>query len=616
MVRVASKMRGGSVVRWQRCLAAALVVVLTCGLLPGCMGRTVRTPPSSPPPKMYRGPKVFHGTVGSMARVLQEDTEPILVSNYWVVVGLNGTGSRDVPRSLFSRLANALGHEGLGRLSQGTHNLTPRRLLEHNSTTVVKVEGLIPSGATRGDPFDLLVTALQPLTTSLEGGTLFRKVDLAPRGTEEDFVHPYATASGPLYLDPFEDEATRAQRQERSRVAGVLAGGEVTRDRKIRLVLNQANARLCGIIADAIDERYGGNLDHGDRPRTAEAKTEGLIEINVPTRWRGQTPRLMNLIMHCYVQRQPDFRAKQAQTLARVLQEDPDRFAERVALAWEAMGPNVLPVTRRYYEHPDVKVRFAALQAGSHLQDEQTSAPLAHLADVGAPEQRRRAAELMVHLPDSLRAAHALKTLLDDDDRTVRIAAYRALSRTGNMDMISRIVFRTRGKKLKFILDIVEAKRPLIFISQTGLPRVVVFNSFTGFKADTVASLWDHQLMVKAPDGKPAEVYYLKPGDTEGRKVEMLPHVAHLVKYMAQDDSLRHKGLNLSYSHVANALHEFQRSGHIESELEIQPSPVAEMIARYLRTTDQERPETETPAPPEVDQAEAVGEVETGRHSG
>ena len=582
-------------------IAAVLAAVFAAGVV-GC-GKKRITRPSTPPGPIFRGPDVFHGTVGSMARIPLDDMQPLLVSRYWVAVGLNGTGSRDVPRALRTRLLNELGLKGLGSVSKGTADLTPQRLLDHADTSVVLVEGLIPGGATRGDPFDLLVTSMQSLTTSLEGGRLLMDVELAPGGAAVRFAHSYAKASGQLYLNPLEDDLSRRERIERSRVAVVLSGGQVTRDRSITLLLNQSDSNRSRMIADRINERFGRNPDDGDKYETAVAQDESRIELHVPHRWRGQSARLLSLIVYCYVQRRFDFELEQAARLGKALEEDPDNFADRVALAWEALGPNAKPAISQYYDHPDLKVRFAALQAGSHMQDENTSKPLARLAKVADPAVRRRAAEMMVFLPDSLVASHALRTLLDDADRNVRIAAYQALSRMGNMDMIDRLVFKTAGGKLKFVLDMVNAKQPLVFISQTQLPRVVVFNSYTGLKTPVVASLWDNRLMIKAPEAEgPAEVYYQAPGKTEGEKVQMLPFIVHLVKYMARRPKLDKKGLDLSYSRVVNALYQLREAGYIDADLEVESSPLAEGIARYRQQVpDEPRPETDQdqPAPEE-----------------
>jgi len=581
-------------------MSLAIMIVAVAAVLSGsvgCKGERV-TRASTPPPPMFRGPAVFHGTVGSMVGIPRADIEPLPVEGYWVVVGLDGTGSSDVPAALRRRLLNELNLKGLGLASKGTLHLTARRLLYGDDTTAVRVEGLIPGGATRGDPFDLLVTALQPLTTSLEGGSLFMDMNLAPGGTLVPFVHPYAKGTGPTYLNPFEDDLSREERMAKSRVAAVLSGGEVTKDRKIRLLLNQADSNRCRIIADRINERFRKNPHHDDKYDTAEAKSEALIEVHVPRRWHGHSDRLLGLIMHCYVQRSFDFEPKQALKLGEVLEQDPARFADRVALAWEALGPNAKPAIGRYYDHPDLAVRFAALQAGAHMQDERTSEHLARLAKIGSSADRLRAAELMVHLPDSLVASHSLRTLLDDSDRNVRIAAYKALSQSGNMEMIHRSVFRT-GDRFKFILDIVDAKRPLVFISQTRMPRVVVFNSYTGLKTPAVASLWDNRLMIKAPDAEAAaEVYYLPPGKNEGQTMKMLPFVVHLVNYMARESSHDLKGLNMPYSRIVNALYQLHKAGHIDADIYVESSPLVEMIARYRRETPGEpRPETDQQQP-------------------
>ena len=70
MQRFASAGSGRLSAQSGRWLLAAVLVVSALIVLPGCKGKkTVETPASSPPPPMFRGPAVFYGTIGSLARV-------------------------------------------------------------------------------------------------------------------------------------------------------------------------------------------------------------------------------------------------------------------------------------------------------------------------------------------------------------------------------------------------------------------------------------------------------------------------------------------------------------------------------------------------------------------
>jgi hypothetical protein len=463
---------------------------------------------------------------------------------------------------------------------------------------VVKIEGLVPPGATAGSPFDVMVSALpHTQTTSLEGGILYT-VELAPFGSTPgvSFSKPIAEASGPMYLDPFSSDLEQQQRVALSRRAVVLSGGRATQARRLRIVLNQPHWRRSALIAQRVNERF--RKDRGDRSDTAVARDDSVIDLHIPSRWRRDPARFLTLILHLYVQGDADFEPRRANELSELLATE-SQFAPRVALAWEALGKQALPVIRRHYDHGDLDIRLAALAAGVHLEDDKASAPLEQLAKHADPRIRIRAAQLMVYLPDSLRIERALRDLLNDMDRNVMIAAYEALDQHGNGRLIQRVVFSDGNDKVRFLLDVVESQHPLVYITQTRLPRVVVFNTFTGFNTPLVARVWDYKLMIKAPSREvPAEVFYQPPDGVEGERVSIAPAVANLVLVMGRDPDTdrQHTGFNLPYSRIVNALYQLDQSDAIEADIELEPSPLARLIADALDQVPAEnRPEIGAP---------------------
>lgn len=557
--------------------------LLTLLVLVACGSKRVQQSASAPPP-IYSGPAIFHGTVGSMAKL--DGMTPLLVSNYGLVSGLQGTGSADVPEALRQRLVNEMRRRGFGSFRLGTQQVTPDRFLQSMDTAVVRVEGLVPPGATRGTRFDVLVTALpQTQTTSLEAGRLYT-TELSPQGTNLQFGYsrPYANAVGTMYLNPFESDASRERRKELSRQAVILSGGVVTADRTVRLVLNQPNWTRSVMIADRINERFRKGLD--DRNATAVAQDDSFIDLHIPTRFRGQPDRFFGLIQHLYLQRHEHFEVNQARLLAQEIERDA-QAAPRVALAWESLGKMVLEVIREYYDHPRLELRLAALQAGARLEDQQTAAPLEKLALHADPTVRKYAADAMVYVTNNTRIRAALTRLLNDSDRRVRLAAYHALDDDEDAAelFLHRTVIRDSQKQLKFVLDIVDVQLPLVYITQTELPRVVIFNPHTGFNLPMVATLWDNRLMIKTgSENDLAEVYYQHPGAVEGKVVQIRPAAGNLVVLLGRERDAHHdlEGLGLTYSQVVNALYQLKAMGFLRADLELEQSSLATMIAQSV----------------------------------
>ena len=132
------------------------------------------------------------------------------------------------------------------------------------------------------------------------------------------------------------------------------------------------------------------------------------------------------------------------------------------------MGP-ALATTRGLYDAPERRVREAALKAGAWLDDPLVLPHLEVFAESEDPELRRLAAVLMAELPWDPRLEFALTKLVDDAELDIRLAAYEAL-----VDLGSSTVRRVRFHP-EFEVDLVDSTSPLIYVTQTLIPRVVVF---------------------------------------------------------------------------------------------------------------------------------------------
>ena len=582
-------------------VSTTLALALSLGLT-GCTPDKKPEAPTPPPPPVQDGPAYLHGTIGSLVKL--RGFEPTLVSGFGVLVGLEGTGSSDVPQTIRARILSMMRQGGFGSARNDMRNMSPERVLASNTASVVVVEGMIPPGAVKGTRFDLLVSAIPgSQTTSLEAGQLYT-IDLAVNGAsfDDNFVRPMAKAYGPIYVDPFAAEAAPGQRLELQRQGVILSGGTVTATRTIELMLNRPSWSRSRVIADRINERFP--RDPGDRNDIAKAETDQVIQINIPARFATKPDELLRLISHLFVERTANFEPDKAQQMANLLAIDPQKSVE-VTLVWRTLGKTALPIIRQYYKSDKEHMRMCALEAGVHLSDDEATIPLLEMATSSYPAARTKAAQLLSFLPRNLRANRALKELLNDNDKSVRIAAYDALFDVGD-PMIQRTVFGdTETNSVKFVLDLVPSKTPLIYVTQQHVPRIVIFNPDLGLKTPTLAKLWNNRLMVRTlvPEEKdktqPMEVFFQEVGDINGKTQKVLPTVANLIYLMGHRPSQDNDtpGFDLPYSRVVSMLYAFCKSRDIDCEIEVRRNALAEAVAASrLETGAKIRAETENPA--------------------
>lgn len=585
---------------WSAVVRGGAAMCLAAVLLAGCDSmREPDAPPPAAPAPTFTGPRHLHGTIASVASL--RGFEPQYVSGYGLVVGLKGKGANGAPPFLRQWLINEMKKGGLGSLRFDTQNLTPDLVLANGDAASVVIEGFIPPGAVKNTRFDVMVSALDGTTTeSLRDGMLWT-FDLSENGANPQlrFSTPIAKASGPTYIDPFEDPSIPKLSGKFERSAVVLSGGITTVSRPLELMLNQPSYNRARLISDRINERFP-RTPRVDREDVANPISDSLIQIRVPSAYAREPDRLLRLISKLYVQRGPGFEEQKAEQMASLIVSD-GRYADDVTMVWEALGRQALPVIRRYYAHDRLDVRFAALDAGTKLGDDVTlgdEVNRGRLIDLSAhadPDVRRRVAYLLSYLPGNLRASSTLKRLLNDNDKTVRIAAYEAMAESGDTTL-SRLPFADAGRT-KFILDVVPSDKPMVYVTQQHVPRIAVFGQLTAFNAPMLAQLWDNRLMIRQnAAGEPIDVYYQAPNETAGKTVPIkAPSLAALVFLLAHNppSGSEQLGFNFSYSQVVNVLYLLEKQGALPCSVELQLNPFASLIARAREDTGATfRPET------------------------
>lgn len=501
---------------------------------PACQSTKAQEKPIVDLGPSYTGDRIFYGTVGSLAHFTND--EPMLVSGYGLVAGLGGTGSGEVLPYLAAYMRDQVRRGGLN----------PTIVLGDRNTAVVSVQGLIPPGAGKGEPFDLWIESTVSSVTSLSGGRLYT-TDMQPGPPARDpgkYLGRVAAGSGTVYMDPFDKDgwekgaAHGVTWEQFQRQAIILGGGKVVEARPLYLTLNQPSYSVASQIVNAITTRFPQS--RADRAPAAFASDSQHISLNIPAAFAREPAAFIEQVRWLYVQRlDPAFPPAQTSAMLAALAEEPKdevraRFADHCVQAWKAMGRGSLSALRPAYtlapgstlehelwpnetSHPgDPKaaarlaaaragypaVRDAAVRAGAALGDVQAVDVLvAAVAQTASPAARKRLALILADQPNNQGVLAALRQLMADKDTEVRVAAYESYSQCytrladamGGGDLGAQQAENAMGffhrtfsydadERPKYAVDVVPVGDPLVVMSVSGRPRVVIFGADAGLK--------------------------------------------------------------------------------------------------------------------------------------
>ncbi len=625
---------------------SALLAALTLGLtaLSACSGGEKRQVEARPDITPRAVPEPLRGTIGSLAQ--SSAGEPILVSGFGLVVGLNGTGGGLLDERIAATLERemALMEIGLAGDVDGTsledplrqRPKTPGELLRDKNVAVVLVQAVLPRGAPSDFQFDAYMQAMN--ATSLEGGRLWTtKLRLGPVGVFGAVqTREVAEARGELFINPFEDPAEASAMQSRT-VARVLAGGRVTDPMPIRLTLDVPSHQRARLITHAINSRFPERAYA--REPAAKGRDDSMIELHVPRSLEARPNEFLRIVEHLPIDQ--SFPRERAKVYADAMEEYPNLIED---LTWclVALGDQALPAVRGLYEAPDTARRLASLRAGSLLGDARAGPPLLEIARTGAAADRNEAIALLGELDGGPSVDIGLRELLESSTLTTRIAAYEALARRAEraeysrllaieaarpassgmartpeeLALISRLVIPARSLQGiqrvtipgKFVLDVAPFGEPLVYVTQQGTPRVVLFGANLDLRRPLLASAWDDRLLVVADsEGEKPRLRYEDYRTGSVRIEEVGPGLPDLVVFMAKDPKPEDKqpGLGMSYSEVVGALYALYDSGGTYAAFATETDRLMAELVEAARTGQVlERPETMA----EKDQPRAVDE--------
>ncbi|MHC5026826.1 MAG: flagellar basal body P-ring protein FlgI [Planctomycetota bacterium] len=542
-------------------------------------------------------PQIMRGTVASECVLVGYPQAgswtyaDVVVRGYGLVVGLGEGGSRFLPPDIRAHMLQEMARHGVGTPSGGFRDLKPEDMLDSPDTAVVTVEAVIPPGATEGTTFDVRVVAdARTGVTSLEGGTLYT-TDLrpGPLRTGGGQAFPLARASGPIFINPFADPGATGRDTINRTVGRILGRGLVIKDIPMKLKLASPSHTRARLIQDAINLRFP--QERGQRDLTARGESDEFIALTVPHSWRQNIDEFIAILQHTTIRIvNPD---AVALSVRRSVIANPS-YAPAAALRWEALGRASLPIINELYTYPEELPRLAALTAGARLNDPLVINHLVEMATSGSDDARIRAVEMLAKMRTHPLVDSTLRKSLNDELLEVRLSAYEALAKRSDAYMSRTAVDD------KFVLDIVDSEFPLIYVTQVGTPRLVLFGTGLSIESPVTLKAWSNRFMLKgtSAEERSVEVYYRPLDAVQGDIHTVDRGLEPFIQFAAHDSTIESPapGLGLSYSETVGAVHQIWRQGHINADFKAEQDRILAAIMRTERESEvDERPEFANP---------------------
>jgi len=374
--------------------------------------------------------------------------------------GLPGTGGPIAPSLLRDELIDEM----------KKHDVSdPQGFLERPETALVRVQGIIPPAARRGDLIDLIVVSpTKSQAKDLHSGWLMdtrlrQQQKLAGAVRKSDVL---AIGMGPLLVradhEAGSDNTLNLQ-------GTVLGGGRVQQERKLGLIIRPEyqHVKMAKQIADSINARFFF-FDGTARTGIAKAIEDDFIEIQLHPRYRRNVHRLMAVVTMVSPKGESSATQTSLVELGKRIVEP--TTSNDAALQLEALGDSAIPTLLSALEHSSLEIRFNAAQALAYLDRVEAIAPLSEAARNEAAF--RYSAMIALESMENRAALDALVSLLDQPSIETRYGAMRSIRRRADRDSILQSTVMSAGYRFYRIASI---SPPFIAISLLETPEIVCF---------------------------------------------------------------------------------------------------------------------------------------------
>lgn len=566
----------------------------------------------------------LRGTVRSESSM--RNVDPVMVSGYGLVVGLQGTGGQTLDDGIASLMEREIQLRDISAANEykwaAVDRVSARQLLRDKNVAVVLVQGMVAPGAPRSMRFDVSVRAIN--ASSLEGGRLWT-TDLQlgqakPMGGPKGRV--IAQANGPIFINPFSDPGKEGAGVTTT-VGRILDGGVMTSPMALEIVLDNNFHTRTKAMASAINSRFPEETP--ERAPVARGRSGQTIDISVPEQERANPTDFLTLVQ--FVQIDGPI-TRYAQRYVEAVKSEPF-LANDLSWAMEALGEQALPIIRELYDYNEVVPQFAALRAGASLGDPLAAQALMRMAREGRGAERLEAIALLGRVSAGPQIDLTLRDLLNEKPLLVRVAAYEALAGRAERARLNRLwreqltnpdpnAIRLSQSQLQvlaesdipggsiqgisrkrlgdgFFLDRVEGGDGLVYITQQGTPRIVIFGTDPKLVTPLFVSAWSDRLMLNATEENgPINLFYRdwKTGSITTEIVE--PDLPKLIEFFAHTPTPEdpRPGLGMSYSEVVGALYAIHKAGAMNCNFATERDRLMAALNSANVGQRKERPET------------------------
>jgi hypothetical protein len=491
-------------------------------------------------------------TIGSLTEVFE--LQPIPVEGYGLVGGLQGGGSGECPPEIREYLRQYI----LAQLPE--YRMDVERFINSRNTAVVRLHGIMPAAVKEKQHFDVKVEALASTqTTSLESGWLYG-ADLKEAGSFGMATRVLARVKGPVFVDTIEAGSTDKR-------TGYILGGARVRDRyKIRLVLREPDFLVARRISNLLNTRFDS--------WTAKAVSSGVIELKVPAGYVEQKERFISIVRTMYLTESPEVTEERIDRLVGELAGSGDKDAVESAL--EAMGNRCIKKLAGLLASPDEEARLRAARVMLNLRSEGGFETLREIAMNSRSSHRVEALETITTGASRNHAAAVSRRLLLDDDFAIRLAAYEQLRK---LDDIS--IRRTQVGGNFYLEEVARSKHGEIFVSRSGQPRIVLFNSPIYCRANVFVQSADGELTIDAGGGQKYVSVIRKLAKKPGVPPIQLKssfELSDIIRTLCEEPvpkegSGRRPGLNVPYAKAISMLKQMCEEGALDARFRAGPLP-------------------------------------------
>lgn len=384
----------------------------------------------------------------------------------------------------------------------------PNTLLDDESTALTVATAVVPPAARKGQALDIIIRkSSHSEATSLEHGWLMETPLTEMSVLEGRIREGFDLAKVQGYL--VTQSQITGEDTEDSKLQGLIIGGGgllKSRDLGISVDAEFADAVTLSAMVTPINGRF--TLFNGHKKTgIATPRDSGYMEIKVPPRYRLDPYHFINVVLRLGFLENSEQRTQRINSLrGRLL--DPSS-AREACWELEAIGEDAIPLLTETSQHPNDEIAFYVAHALAYLNDSQATSKLKSLC-LKEPAFRAMCLNGLAIIED-YSAEDALKELVHAADPEVKYGAVLALrDRDGSNPEV-------RGQRIKdagFLLEIPSAGPPLVAMSLTQIPEVVIFGQSPQLHVPAFQYANERTMVSPTADGR-LKISQFNPGKEE-----------------------------------------------------------------------------------------------------